>query len=101
MDEAVHESPAQIAHVSVACVHVQQPTLVATRLRVPRRSAHDLGPVGGQPLNVLWVLAGMGERVVQLGVPQAPRVVCSGQGEEGGLASGELEQRGTHNASIA
>jgi hypothetical protein len=37
------------------------------------------------------VLVGMGERVVQLGVSQAPRVVCGGQGEESGLASGELE----------
>lgn len=90
-DEAVHESPAQIAHVSVACVHVLQPALVAARLRVPRRPAHDLGPVSGQPLNVLRVLAGMGERVVQLGILQAPRMVRGGQGQESGLASGELE----------
>jgi len=47
------------------------------------------------------VLIGVGERVVQLGIPQAPLVMGGGQDEESGLAPGELEQRGTHDASIA
>jgi len=73
-------------------MHVLQPGLVATRRRVPVRSAHDLGPVGGQALEVLRMLVRMRERVVELRVLQAPRVMSSGQREKSRLAAGELEQ---------
>lgn len=75
-DKALDESPGQIAHVSVARVHMQHRGMVATRLRVPWRLTHDLCPVCSQPFDVLWVLPGMRKRVVQLRVPQTPRVVA-------------------------
>ena len=54
--------------------------LVATALpRVGRRAAEHLSPVGGQPLHVLRVLTGMGERVVELGIGQAAGVVRGGR----------------------
>jgi hypothetical protein len=41
---------------------------------------------------VLRVLAGMGERMVEFRVGEAPGVVGRRQGEKGGLAARELEQ---------
>ena len=41
------------------------------------------------------------ERVVELGVGEAARVVRRGEREEGGLTAGELEQRRPHPASVA
>jgi hypothetical protein len=59
--------------------------MVPARLRVPGWPAHDLCPVGSEALDVLGVLAGMRERVVQLRVLETPRVVCSGEGASGPL----------------
>jgi hypothetical protein len=42
---------------------------------------------------VLWVLVGMRERVVQLGVGKAACVMRAGEREEGGVAAGELVER--------
>lgn len=99
-DEAFDKAAAEVCHVAVARVQLQHRRLVATRLRVPGRSTHDLCPVGGQPLDVLGMLSRMGERMVQFGVVQAPGVVCPCQGEKGRLATGEFEQGGTHDESI-
>jgi hypothetical protein len=60
-----------------------------------------LCPVGSKALDVLGVLAGMRERVVQLRVLETPRVVCSGEGQESLLTAGELVQRGPHVESVA
>ena len=83
-----------------ACMR-RTPRLVAAGLRVAGRPAQHLRPVGRQPLDVLGVLAGMRERVVELRVGEAARVVRGGEGEEGRLAAGELEQRRTHPRSVA
>jgi hypothetical protein len=99
--EAGEEALAEIAHVTVPRVHLQQRGLVAARARVQRWATHHLGPVGGQSLDVLRMLAGMRERVVELGVREAPRVVGFSQGEERGLAAGELEERGAHGDRCA
>ncbi len=64
---STHETLAEIAHVAVAGVHVQHAGLVAGGLRVGRRAAQHLRPIGRQPLDVLRVLAGMRKRMVQLG----------------------------------
>ena len=74
--------------------------MVAALRREPRRSAEDLCPVRRQPLDVLRVLAGVGERVVQLGIGEAPGVVGGGESEEGGLAPGEREERRAHGATV-
>jgi hypothetical protein len=58
--ECVTLVTAQIAHVSAASVHVQHPGVVTTRLRVPRRSAHHLGPVGRQPSSLVGSLHRVG-----------------------------------------
>jgi hypothetical protein len=99
-DEAVHEAPAQIGHVPHAGVQVHHGGLVAALSRVRRWAAHDLRPVGGEPLDVLGVLTWMGERVVQLGVRQAPRMVRGGQREEGRFPACELIQRRSHSGSM-
>jgi hypothetical protein len=65
------------------------------------RAAQHLGPVGGEAFGVLRMLSGMGERVVELGVGQASRVHRGGQGEEGGVAAGELVQGRSHGGSVA
>ncbi len=49
---------------------------------------------------MLRVLVVVRERMVELRVGQAARVVGAGEGEERGLAAGELEQAGTHSARI-
>lgn len=56
--------------------------MVTTRLRVPGRPTHDLSPVGGESLDMLRVLPGMRERVIQLRVLETPLVMCRGQGEK-------------------
>lgn len=75
--------------------------MVSTRLRVSRRPTHYLCPVGSEPVNVLGVLPGMGEGVVQFRVRQTPSVVGSGQGHKSRVATGELEQGGSHSESFA
>ena len=75
--------------------------VVAAGLRVLRRATHHLRPVGGQSLDVLRVLVGMREGVVELRIRQTPGVVGAGQGEEGRHAPGVLEQGRTHDASLA
>ena len=74
---------------------------MASSTGVSPRPAHHLCPIGSQPFDVLGVLAGMGEGMVQLGIRQAPSVVGSGQRQEGGVATGELEQRRSHGESFA
>ncbi len=69
--KAAEEALSKITHIPVARVHSQDGGLVATRLRIGGRPAHDLRPVGGQPLDVLRVLVGMRERMVELGVLHA------------------------------
>jgi hypothetical protein len=49
---------------------------------------------------VLGVLAGMGERVVEFRVLQAPLVVRLGQSQQGRVATGEFVQRGSHAAIL-
>jgi len=100
-DEAIEESTTQIAHVSVARVHLQHRRMVTTRLRVPGRPTHDLSPVGGESFDMLRVLPGMRERVIQLRVLETPLVMCRGQGEKCSFPPGEREQRGTHHVSVA
>jgi hypothetical protein len=39
--------------------------------------------------------------MVELGILEAPGVVGGGEGEERGLATGELEQRGAHLTRIS
>lgn len=90
-DEAVHEPAAQVAHVSIAGVQLQQCRMVAARLGVGGRPAHHLGPISGQPLDVLRA-PGMRERMVELGILQAALVVGRCQGEESRLAPGEGKQ---------
>ena len=70
-------------------------------LREAGRAAEHLRPVQGEALDVLRVLARVGERVVQLGVGEAARVVGGGEREERGLATGELVESGPHPASLA
>ncbi len=92
--EAVREPPAQVAHVPVTGMHHDQGGLVAAPLpRVPRRPAHHLRQVGGEPLDVPRVLARMRERVVQFRVRQAARVQRGGERREGRLPARELVQR--------
>jgi hypothetical protein len=67
--------------------------LVAARLGEGRRTAEDLGPVRSQPLDVLRVLAGVRERVVQLGIGEAARVMRPCEREKGGVAAGVLVER--------
>ncbi len=64
----------------------------STRFGIARRAAKDLGPVAGQPLDVLRV-PWMRERMVQLRVLKAPLVVSSGESQESRLAAGEVEHR--------
>jgi AcrR family transcriptional regulator len=100
--EAVGEPPAEVAHVTVARVQYHQAGLVAAPLGgVPRRSAHHLGQVGGEPLDVLRILARMRERVVQLRVGQAAFMQRGGKRQERARAARELVQRRSHGPSIA
>ncbi len=99
--EAVGEPAAEVAHVPVARVQQQQVALVAAVLpRVPGRPAHGLGQVGGQPLDVLRVLARVRERVVELRVRQAAGVQRGGETREGPLAARELVQRRSHGSIL-
>jgi hypothetical protein len=100
-DEAVEEPSTEIAHISVARMQAQHCRMVSTRLRVPGWPAHDLRPVGGEAFDVLGVLAGMRERMVQLRILETPRVVGGGEGQESLLTAGELVQRGPHVESVA
>jgi hypothetical protein len=74
--------------------------VVAALLREPWWPAERLRPVRGEPRDVLRVLAGMGERVVQLGVGEAPRVMRRCEGEERGLTPGEGEERRAHRVTV-
>jgi AcrR family transcriptional regulator len=95
--EAVRESPAEVAHVAVTRVHQHQAGLVATALGgVPRRPAHYLGQVGGEPLDVLRMLARMRERVVQLRVGQAAFMQRGCERRERLLPARELVKRRSH-----
>jgi hypothetical protein len=67
--------------------------LVPAVLGEGRRAAEHLGPVGPEPLDVLRMLVAVRERVVQLRVGKAARVVRPGQGEEGRVAAGEVVER--------
>jgi hypothetical protein len=99
--EAVGEAAAEVAHVAVARVQQHQGALVAAVLpRVPGRPAHRLGQVGGEPLDVLRVLARVRERVVQLRVGQAARVQRGGEGDERLLPARELVQRRSHSSIL-
>ena len=80
LDEAGDEAPAQVGHVAVARVHAAAGRTGRPSRRSTRRAAHDLGPVGREPLDVLRVLVRVRERVVQLGVGQAARVVRASRG---------------------
>ncbi len=102
--EAVREPPAEVAHVTVAGVHQHQRRLVAAPLGgVPRRPAHHLGQIGGEPLGVPRILARMRERMVQLGVGQAAFMQRGGEWQERALSARELVQRRRrlHRPSIA
>jgi hypothetical protein len=89
--EAAHEALAEIAHVAVVGVHVQDGGLVATRLRKQRRATQHLGPIGSEPLDVLRVLTGMRERMVQLRIIHTARVMRCREREKRGLPARELE----------
>jgi AcrR family transcriptional regulator len=95
--EAVDEPPPQVAHVAIAGVHVHQERLVRAILAAVRRGpAHDLRPVGGEPLHVQRVLVRVREGVIEFRVRQAPRVVRGGKFQERLLATGELIQGRPH-----
>jgi AcrR family transcriptional regulator len=100
--EAVREPPAEVAHVTVARVHQHQARLVAAPPGgVPRRPAHHLGQVGGEPLDVLRILVRVRERMVQLRVGQAAFVQRGGKWQERRLSARELVKRWFHGPSIA
>ena len=82
-------------------MHLQDGCLIAARLRERGRTAQHLRPVGGQPLDVVRMLVGMREGMVELGVLQAARVVRRGKGQKRGLAAGELKQRRAHGTRLA
>ena len=98
--ETCDEAPPEIGHVAVARVQLQHEGVAATVRRVRRRAAHDLSQIAGQSFDILGVLTGVGERVVQLGVSQTSGVVSGGLGEEGALTAGELVQTRTHALSF-
>jgi hypothetical protein len=50
---------------------------------------------------MLRMLVVVRERVVELGIREATRVVGGGEGEKRTLAAGELEQRRTHAERLA
>src|SRR4051794_24949397 len=81
-------------------MYLQHPELVTVPVRVVRWPAHDLRPVGRQPLDVVRILVRMGEGVVQLRVLEAAAMVGCGERPEGGVAPGELEQRLSHPPSL-
>src|SRR5204863_4915425 len=58
--------------------------------RIARGSAEDLGPVVGEPLDVIRI-ARMRERMIQDGVVQAALVMRGCKPAEGVLSAGELE----------
>jgi hypothetical protein len=67
--------------------------LVAARLGERLRAAEHLRPVRAQPFDVLRVLVLVRERVVQLRVFEAARMMRLREREEGGVAAGELVER--------
>jgi hypothetical protein len=73
--EAGHEPAVELAHVAASGVQRDEVRLVATSSGVGRRTADHLGPVRRQSLDVLRVLARMGERVIELRVGQTAAVV--------------------------
>jgi hypothetical protein len=73
-------------------MNFEHPRVTAIRLGVAGRTTEDLGPVVGQPLDMLRI-AGVGERVVQLRILKAALVGGCGQGKEGLVAAGEFEHR--------
>jgi hypothetical protein len=82
-------------------MHAQHLGMIAALGGEPRRAAEDLGPVGGQPLDVLRMLVRVRERMVQLGIGQASGVMGPRQLEQRGVTAGELVQRGAHVTSVA
>jgi hypothetical protein len=80
-------------------VERQDVRLVAAGRREERRPAEDLGPVGGKTLDVLRVLVLVRERMVELRIGEAARVMRLRQREKGGFAAGELEE--ARSAQIA
>lgn len=101
VDEAVDEPLAEVTHVAVAGMRPENARLVTARLRVRRRSAQHLGPVRGETLDVLGMLVVVGERMIELGIRQAARVMGSRESEEGFFPAGELVQRRAHGRSIS
>ncbi len=77
-------------------MHPENTGLVTAPLRVQRRTAHHLSPVGREPLYVLGMLTGMRERMVQLGICDTSRVMRGGESEKRSFAAGEFEQCGAH-----
>src|SRR3954452_1031426 len=88
--EAVDEPLRQIAHVAVARAHRDEVALVAAGLGIGRRSTDDLSPVRRQTLNVLRMLAGMREGMVELRVREASLVVCARKPHPRVRTAGEL-----------
>jgi hypothetical protein len=90
LDETGDEAVPQIVVGDHPGMTAQHPRLTLGHLAVERGSAEDLGPVAGQSLDVPR-MPGVGERMVQHRVRQAPFVVRGGQRQERRLAAGELE----------
>jgi hypothetical protein len=74
----------------------QDAGLVTAGLRVGRRPAHHLCPVGSQPFDVLWMLISVGKRMVELGIGQAACVMSPRQREKGRFPAREFVQGRTH-----
>ena len=85
----------QIAHLAVPAVQRQDLRFVSAGGREGRRPAEHLRPVRAQPFDVLRMLVRVRERMVQLRIGEAARVMRPSEREEGGIAAGEFVQRRT------
>jgi len=75
---------------------MQHERVVTATVGVPRRTAHDLGPVNGKSFDVVGVLTRVGERMVQLRVCETSGMMRGSQRHERGLTSVKVVQAGTH-----
>lgn len=77
--EALYKAIAEVGFGALAGMDTEHGRVAATGFGELWRTAEHLGPVAGQPLDVLrvpWVR----ERVIQHWVGETPFVVCGGEG---------------------
>jgi len=99
--EASQEPATEVAHISVSCVHCEQARLITTEGRIRGWAAKDLGPIGGEPFDVLGVLVRMGEGMVELKIRETAGVMRPSQAQEGTtVASCEIVQGWPHGRSL-